>query len=584
MSRLCAFRSSLVPQYYVFNDDKTALIPIKFNPSDPIYAAWMDPNELNNLTEEQCVKVAGYYLELYSDIEDDVYNVTMENYDILQTTDKSHFILSGFGGILGMKFADTSTTCHIILSFDNRQTWVYYDSVTGEWKKTFLSRIHTSQSNTIQQVNNFGEAIFAKIFKKHCNLDYAIAIENSEHVGSVTLSLPDNYGPTIIALDITGDEDGDDQISTHEKKVNVFAHIDDPEGDDVFYEIRRKFKGKEMEGFNGVPPIESGKCNPYANGKYYYTIDPKNFEIGMNEIIFVFTDEKGDSNQASIFINKINTDAVISLSVFRDKLTYSIVDEDSDKGKYRIRINDVDILTPGYVPAEKPGIDSNGDAAGTQEEPIKLEDDMVTGWSEIMDVPIEVTDNNPMQIPWDKIKFGVINTITIEFQEEFYNAVKLKSSVDFIGTYFGILFVDPAEPFYINNDPTKPNINHYYSTSLGEVLKKIQLGGVTHTQNSKTVEVGVINLSGEKISQAVINGFTNKDENYRVSVSTSETFNPLSDNLTIHFDNIDNYDPTAEKPDMRRFYVKLFSLDTVNADVDDMITVKTNEESTSNNS
>jgi hypothetical protein len=43
--------------------------------------------------------------------------------------------------------------------------------------------------------------------------------------------------------------------------------------------------------------------------------------------------------------------------------------------------------------------------------------------------------------------------------------------------------------------------------------------------------------------------------------------------MSIHFDNIKPYDPSDANPDIRIFYVKLYSLDATNWSIDDKVTV-----------
>lgn len=546
MSRLCAFKKSGI--YYVFNDTLTALKPISFNPNDPVYLDWMDATILNSLTQEQCSMVSGYYLELYSTIEDDVYNVSMENYDILQTTDTSQFKLTGYAGILSMVIAG-SNTCHVILSFDGRKTWVYYNTSTQEWEKTAISQIFSAKSNTVSQVNGFTQAIFAKKFVKHCSLDYAIAITNSENISSVSLTLPENQAPVIISLQVTAN------AKTHKAKIKIAAHVDDYEGNNYSYKITRTWRGV-VDGSANVDKglVEEGDCPLAANGFFEYIIDPANFEIGYNRLTFTYTDEAGESSSAYVDIQKVNETAYMSIAVNKDKLSYTINDEDSDGGRYKILLNG-EIITPDQD--EDPDVIA---AVGS-------------GWSKYCaNDGNGIIIQNLIQLPWDKIIFGVPNTIEIIFQEDIYDAVAISSQVQFIGKYYGILFVDPSTT---DPDPVtgEPNQLYYYSDSLGETIKKLNLGTVTHTQNSNTVEIGVINASDDLITQAVINGFKVPSESYKVAVSLTQTFSTLIDNMQIVFNNIKPYDPTDENPDVRTFYVKLFSLDPTNWSVDDYVTI-----------
>ena len=53
----------------------------------------------------------------------------------------------------------------------------------------------------------------------------------------------------------------------------------------------------------------------------------------------------------------------------------------------------------------------------------------------------------------------------------------------------------------------------------------------------------------------------------------TQTFSTLIDNMQIVFNNIKPYDPTDPNPDVRTFFVKLFSLDPTNWSIDDYVTI-----------
>ena len=101
---------------------------------------------------------------------------------------------------------------------------------------------------------------------------------------------------------------------------------------------------------------------------------------------------------------------------------------------------------------------------------------------------------------------------------------------------------------------------------------------------SATKEVYVINATTELIPEATIRGFTNAGENYIVNVSSTMVFNPTQLGK-VKLYNIMPFDPTDPNPDIRRFYVKLFSLDNTNWAVDDNVTINTKDllESSTNN-
>ena len=581
MARLCAFKNPAYGTYHVFVDE--ALATIEFDPNNPDRSKWMDATLLNSLNQSQLNKIVGFDLIMFSDVEDDVYNINISNYDILQTTDDSHFILGGYASLNAMTFNNTSTTNHVILSFDGRKTWWYLDIAESKWKKTYLSQIYTDKSNTVEEINKFTKTTFDPMFKKYCTLDFAMSLNNNEYFGDVVLTLPPNQGPQIKKLTITGDVDQTGEIETHKNIVKVIAEVDDMEGDQFSYKILRSF--------NGATPaivdkeIASGDCDN-TKTKFTFNLDPADFEIGVNIIKFVFTDEKNASTSKTINITKINENAILAASLVGDKLSYTVIDNDTDDGgKIRIRIkysmaeeekiendngntkpgitvikNYEYIITPEYIPLPK------------DQDPFdEIHDD--EGWSEHINAPINI--NETIKIPWETIGFAVENEIIVEYKEDIYNAPTKIQSIKFTGSYFGLLFVDNTQPFKISNVPNK---DFYYSTSLGETIKKLDLLNTYHTKNSITKEVGLINLSDEIIPKAVIRGFEDKDKHYRVCVSSTENFN-MSSLTEIAFRNIYPYDPdNINEDNFKRFYVKLFSLDKTNWKVDDFVKVTTVDE------
>lgn len=104
-------------QYYVFNNLKTGLKLIPFREDNPDYTLWEDGSILETLTPEQVLKLRGYELKIYANTSND-YKVQCDNYQITQTTDYTHFFLTGFGGIISMNVTATKTA-HVLLSFDS---------------------------------------------------------------------------------------------------------------------------------------------------------------------------------------------------------------------------------------------------------------------------------------------------------------------------------------------------------------------------------------------------------------------------------------------------------------------------------
>ena len=506
-TRTVAFKSGAT--YYIFNKAKTGLIAIPFKETDPDYTLWEDINDLNNLSAQQCLLISGMSMYIHSNIDDDAYKVSMGTYSVLETTDTTHYALTGYGGINSIDITG-SETCRVLLSFDGRQTWHRYDTKTSKWLVSHIDDIY-SEGNTVKEVNSFNKAIYALLFKKNCTLDYAISVTNTENITSVVLNLPENSAPVIELLEITANQ------TTHKLNVAFKVEVDDPEGDNISYRITRKFgNNKEIE-------LETGDLPPVF-GDLTYVFDPADWEIGNNVITFTYTDEKGKFSSKSITVTKVNEPMSIVTSYDKGKINYLIDDKDHDGGKFKIELN-------GEV----------------------LEDYQ----SSYMDVPI----SGAYEIPAGKVKFGETNTLKIYYKENIYNAPEQVSVTTFEGKYYGVLFVDVS-----NTDPdsnNKPNKEHYYSTSLGEFIKSLKIPPVYCSRESSSYEVGLINTSDTDYSKVTVYP-TVVNTHYSIKISTTNSpFTPMD---SITFTDVKQ---DEEKP--RTFFVKVISNDETSAIVNDKI-------------
>lgn len=509
-SRVYAFKDA-VNMYWIYNSAKTSLIGISFDPDNPDYSRWEDASNLDSLTTDQLKLVSGLTLCLYSYIEDDDYTVDIDSYTVTQTTDESHYLLKGYKTINSIAI-DGSADCKVLLSFDGRKTWVYYDTTTSTWVTTLLKNIYTD-AMTVTQVNALTSTQFDMIFTRGCTLDYAITVASDQYLTSVALNLPSNTVPTVSGINIlyrTSNE-------THKDKITVEVEIDDPDDDDVTYEV--SFTNGTHSGV-----LYSGDLPTSYNHKYTYVIDPNDLFLGTNVITIKATDEVSATGSGTINIIKTNEQPIIAYSFNKGVITAAITDKnDDDKVKYRVIVN------------------------GVHE----------TEWSDLEKSVFSFT----YKIPNAWINFGETNTVKIEFVDDVSDPTTQSVDFTFEGEYFGILFIKPDEPEFL--DSGKMNKDRYYSDSLGETINKLLIPNIIYTKESSTYEIGIINNSDTanlpevEIKSEIIN------EHYKILLSKVTPF-VGQEILTFKDLNIDG--------EPRLFYVKLISYDKFTSDVNGYIT------------
>ena len=507
--RKMAFKSGGL--YYIFNSSKTSLVSIPFKEADPDYSLWEDISDINGLGTKAYLSLSEKEMHIYTPIEDDDYNITIDNYSILQTTDYTHFMLKGYGNINSMTITG-SETARVYLSFDGRKTWKYYDTSKSEWVEDNIGNIYFT-GNTVKQINAITSTQFKQAFIKKCTLDYVIAITNTESIKSVVLSLPANAAPVINKIAVTAND------ITHKNKIVVQVEVDDAEGDDMTYKITRDF-GTELKD----KLIDSGDVSESSNGKLKYIIDPADFEIGVNTLKFTYTDVKGLSSTKSVTVTKVNESVAIIAALNKGILSFTITDADSDKAKYQIKLND-NILLP---------------------------------FDEFEKVPLVKT----YALPLNEINYGEKNTVSIEYKDDIYNSPISVYNIDFIGEYYGILFFDIT-----NSDPDdtgKPNMYHYYSDSLENIIKSLNIPPVIWTKESMTYEIGVLNNSEATFANVTIYSLDINDK-YSILVSDRTPFDYTQGSVTIK--------NLAVGDTSKRFYVKIVSKTEQTADINSDVLV-----------
>lgn len=499
-------------QYYVFNSLKTGLKLIPFREDNPDYTLWEDGSILETLTPEQVLKLRGYELKIYANTSND-YKVQCDNYQITQTTDYTHFFLTGFGGIISMNVTATNTA-HVLLSFDGRKTWHYYDFKNNVWEKSILDNIYI-KSNTVIEINSLTQNIFSKIFKKNCTLDYAIALTTTETLDSVVLNLPMNTAPVINKCQIIANQ------TTHKADYSIHCEVDDFEGDAITYKIEKDKRGTDDPNYL----IESGDVNPNSNGKLDFLINPYYWNIGSHTLFITFTDSKGASTTTTLSLFRVNNRITCTATINKGVLSFSITDIDNDNTRYQLILNG----------------------------------EIIQDYQDFENTPC----NKTILLPLEKINFGEQNHLRINYQEDIFSNVNGDTStyyfdLNFMGEYYGVLFTDIT-----NSDPDangKPNKYHYYSTSIGDIIKKLHIPPIIQGYKSKAYEIGCYNNSDADFKYVAIKSMYNVAGQYALLVSSK---NPFDENEGIvEFFNL-------KVGETRNFYVKVVSYDNTLFTIDD---------------
>lgn len=519
--RYFAFKDS-AGTYYKYKDSAhVALQMITYNPNDPGYdydANWMDATLLDSLTADNLIYVGGMSLEIYSMIDDDDYTITMNSFIIHYTTNTSHFMLTNISNISGLKINGTGDL-YTMLSFDNRNTWWYVNS-SGAWEQTYPVNLCTKKSMTAATVNSITAAKFAEKFVKGGTLDYAIAIANDESLDSVVMTVPANTAPVIESISLTGSP-------VHKGDFTLNCTVTDIEDDRMTYEFYVK------ESPDGVKPaekivIDSGDVNPALKGNLTYTIHSSSFTEGIHTLYVAFIDDKGArSIEKTVQLEVSNTHPAVSMS-YSGVATVDIVitDADNDKVQYKVLINDTEIAP----------------------------------MTSFASVPVNAT----ISIPYNLIDFGKDNVIKVVYQDDIKENPLLETTYKFTGEYYGILFVDVTESKY--DSTGKPNPNYYYSNSIGDIIKKLQVKDTFRNKESKLYTVGLYNYSGYTFSTVTLKS-TQVSTFADMLISDKTPFDYTQGTIT--FTNVKSGDSPRE------FYVRIVSRGNDIGPVDEFINAST---------
>ena len=387
MANKIAFIDPVYGNYYIFNADYLTLSQTTSDPS-----GWNPDTILPSLTPASYKAVEGYQMAIVSDTTGNV-TTTFTTYDLITTTDATAIPLGGFSGITS--FAAVGTGCHIILSFDKRQTWHTFNVSTSTWEQVSIDNIYTN-GMTIAQINAISTANIAKVFQ-HTQLDFAVALATGDEFGELKVVLPANSAPTISNIVLA-------PATTHNTNVNVSFDVTDYEGDNVTCEVF----------LNGA--ATAYYTNTFLDGTNTHTvlleIKVADLNVGTSALLIKAADNKTAVVQTTVYVTKTNTAPTVVGLLVNNVYSATVGDADEDKIKYRLYLNDV-----------------------------LLED-----WSDFIDQPL----NMVYEIDRGKILYGVMNTLKIEYMDNISPTI-YSLEEHFVGSYYGLLFCDTDKSFYTDS-------------------------------------------------------------------------------------------------------------------------------------
>lgn len=188
-----------------------------------------------------------------------------------------------------------------------------------------------------------------------------------------------------------------------------------------------------------------------------------------------------DISKMSLYI--LNTTAAINVTFVGNKLSGMLSDFDLGLVQYRVYLNG------------KPYYPITGDFTPLDYSP----------------EPINLNIKNR------DVLMNQINSLSVEFKDYWGNVDTW--TTHFIGTYAGLMFADPS--------------GKYYTTDIGEILQKLNLGTLTAGQTTPENKIQLINQYGNTVKDLEIRGVNEKLPN-GVRVELSKTQYPFipSDKLT----------------------------------------------------
>lgn len=446
-----AFKNTSSGVYYAFNTELSALkIVSNFDTN-----SWNDAEILEELSPAAMRNIYNMELVVKTEYDDDTFTASFNTYDIITTSDETAFQLFGYSNINSFS-AEASSDCRFVISFDNRNTWYTYDVDNAAWEvvKNPEQNIYSKGLST-DDLNALTSVEIKDIYKR-TQLDFMVGITTDGYFKSLTLNLPGNSKPVLDNVIISS-------VDVHKEDAIVSANIVDIDGDDVEWEVYIN---------DSTDSLITGKT--YGNSfrdsnSFEFKIPLNNLIVGLNKIIIKLSDSK-DTNSEVVYINRNNMNPTAFGILNNNMYNLSIVDPDEDNINYRIILND----------------------------------EVIFDWSGWQPSPISKT----YEIPRDKIIYNKINNLVIEYIDDGNQDVIHKLEEGFVGSYYGLLFIDEK--------------NEFYSDSLGEIVKMLIVPNIVASNSSTTHSVYVYNKSNNILDNIVVTAPT-INPNIKLELSYSDS-------------------------------------------------------------
>lgn len=412
------------------------------------------------------------------------FTVTVEslNEGTIESTNDTCINLEGYSGINAITI--TGTGGRAIISFDGRQTW-YTRAQTGlkedgttpiyGWVQVNKADVGTL-GTPIATINSLVFADYAPIFQR-TNLDFLIHIKDSEEITNLVVSLPPNGAPVISNF-------AGAPSTIHKEDLHVTFDVIDAEGEQSTYKV--ELNGVEIVANTNVPV--DGHCS--------VTIPNTSLTLDQSAAIKVTaTDPRGASSSNTVYVTKTDTAPAFVTVLNGNKYTVTISDPEGDTVKYRILFN------------------------GTE----------VQAYSDLLATPITFTHT----IDKSTILHNQTNTIRIEAQDDMGKSGSIEDS--FVGTYYGLMFTDPAD-------------DSYYTTDIGTVLKQLDFGTIIATQTSLGKPINIKNKTASGVIGVTLTTDAVIGQNIHVELSEDADFTNPGNSI-----NLGVITQNEEKP----FYIRV---------------------------
>jgi hypothetical protein len=491
----------------------------------------------------------GYTLQDINILSDTYARATGKSSGTIKTTTNTSIDLAHYGGIVNV-----SANC------SGARFLVSFDGASGPWwtfnGTAFVSAVEEDISTVgfdRIQLKNITQAQWQSIFKQ-TKLDFMVYLDNVSSIATATTTnkvdttylVPNMYTCSSVAWTSWGYHSNSTEydyiiVNTNKGSYTVFSQYFNWIASSRTYSgVYTATPGEYIKSIRFYMTGGDGSTSVFGNA--IFNIDPA--YLGSINVTL-------PANLPPVITNVSLTPSTLHSG--NAVLAATIADPEEDDFRYRVTINDTDIipytnLTSGtttfetIVLANSCSVGTNvitieatdgdkistpyttyltrtnfnpnitgvltgkylnaviGDQDGDQIKYRILVNDIVEqGWSSLMDSPIVVN----YIIPREKIIVGLQNEVMIEAIDSLGGAGNC--DFDFVGQYYGLMFSD--------------EIGNYYSDDVGNTLKTLDLGSFLIGRSSNIQAIVIKNTTGVEIKDIII----------------SADIDSLSDGMTVRF-------------------------------------------------